>query len=102
VFGDDDASLEVEGSVAALAAVDVDDVETLKELVATTPARLVMPIGNQGGPMVRERLLAPTLAEFERAGLIVWTGRRDASGQKIWRSLIEAKPSSEPNPSRKR
>jgi hypothetical protein len=74
--------------IACLDKVDLADIPRLEEVLSRVPAELLGRIGDQGGSLIREKLLAPTLARMEREGLVEWTGEFHRNGQKIWRSLI--------------
>jgi hypothetical protein len=71
--------------IARLDEVDLADTQALEEIIARIPAGLVRRIAEEGGSRIREKLLAPTFAEWERDGRIEWTGEFSANGQKIWR-----------------
>ncbi len=49
-------------------------------------------VGDEGGPLIHEKRLAPAFAEAEREGMMEWTGLVAPNGVRIWRSLIYEGP----------
>jgi hypothetical protein len=75
--------------IALLTACDLDDADELEAIVTRVPPALLPRIRERGGPKIREKLLMPALRRAEDAGVVEWTGRHDADGLRIWRSLID-------------
>jgi len=77
--------------IAKLSAIDEEDIDELESLTGQMSAALEDAVGACGGPAIRAKLYAPTFAGLERKGLIKWTGRRAANGQKIYRLTTKGK-----------
>ena len=47
----------------------------MSALLAQKPAALVRRVGDEGGPLIREKPVAPAMAELERNGMVERTGQ---------------------------
>ena len=72
--------------LAALKDIASDDIERLDEVLREIPPTVREAVGRRGGPLLREKLLAPVMARAVRDGIIEWTGKYAQNGQKIYRA----------------
>jgi hypothetical protein len=79
------AEFEVDVLIERLAACDTDDIELIEEIMAGSSPETARAVADRGGPQIRERLYAPTMARMVREGLVEWTGKRDSHSLKVWR-----------------
>ena len=66
--------LTVDQWIAVLDNFDLSNINELETLVPLIPAALFRRVGDEGGPLIREKLLAPAFAQAEREGMMEWTG----------------------------
>ena len=58
-----ETNIRVDRWIAYLDEIELDDLPALEQMNSRIPPELVRPIGEQGGSLIREKLLAPTLAK---------------------------------------